>query len=230
LPELKTPEQPRDILQESEHVAAPPPVVAPTVAIAPAGASITVPSKREELQTPARDRADAQMQMPQTMRAIATTDQAAASEAAKAPNEFYFSNAAAAQNGPRGGLDGGFGNFGAANNSLANNSDVLNRFSMRQYGRRVDFRDADGSAYTGQVVTLKQGTNVFRAMGTNMTLQQSVIFTGQISRAAAPAQLKQRTAGRQVPLADQPLRVQGQATVGNTNQIQVDAQTMAPGK
>jgi hypothetical protein len=99
---------------------------------------------------------------------------------------------------------------------------VLDRFEMQQNGTQLRFVDADQSTYSGTLFASATATNAFRAAGTNRTLQQSVIFTGQVVRTrAAPARQNQP----QVRLATEQVRVQGQAQVGGTNQIKIDAQS-----
>jgi len=220
---------PVDVPTQSEapaSAAAPPPaiqeperevsVIAP-VATAPAPSGAVNPVKREEAQNRARV---AELKT----KAVAPMPVRAVAEKASDAVELRFSNQSAIANSTRNN-DGGRGGFGG--NNYANN-DVLNQFTIQQTGGRLNVRDQDGSSYTGQVVALSSGTNSFRAIGTNVTLQQSVDFTGQLYRAVAPT--RQRGVSQQVPLAKDQMRVQGRATIGRTNQIQIDAQTVAPAR
>ncbi len=99
---------------------------------------------------------------------------------------------------------------------------VLDEFVMRRSGMEVRFVDSDQSTYNGRLEALAGGTNSFRATGTNRTLREAVVFTGQVvqgtgSAAGAP--------GGQVGLASGQVRVQGRAQVGPSNQIQIDAKS-----
>jgi hypothetical protein len=102
---------------------------------------------------------------------------------------------------------------------------VLTRFKMQETGPGPELRvdDADGSRYDGLVVSQRAGPNSFRVTGTNKTLQQPVVFTGQYFRIDSP-QMQQQ----QLRLAPEQVRVQGQAVVGTNNQVQVDAQAPTP--
>lgn len=198
-------------VEPPRSLAAPAPAISPATA-APGSAPVTSEVRlRQELDV---------------RKSIADKDvQRAAAES------LTFSNSAGPESNNRR-FDGGGGGFG---NSLANNSDVLNRFTLTQVGSNLRLQEPDGSAYTGLVTAAvaNSQTNFFRAQGMNRRLQQSVVITGQILRASAPAQsglggrLQQQTA-QQVPLAGEQMRVQGQATVGTSNQIQIDAQRTAP--
>jgi hypothetical protein len=121
---------------------------------------------------------------------------------------------------------------------------ILNRFSLDQRGAELQVRDEDGSIYKG-LLTAQQQTQAayaFRVTGTNNTLRQPVVFTGQVMQTQVPALAQQQ---RQRPAADQyqrsdraaqnnfydnnQVRLQGQATVGQSRTVVVDAQnTIAP--
>jgi hypothetical protein len=135
---------------------------------------------------------------------------------------------------------GGGGRAGAdgAAQAQAAQAQVLNRFRMRQVGQTVRFEDSDKSVYAGPVTAERAGTNSFRAVGTNLTLRQPVVVTGQyykmpmqtVNQAQAPAEAQtrqysqQQFGGRQMLGAGQDeYRVQGQATVGSSNQVLIDA-------
>jgi hypothetical protein len=111
-----------------------------------------------------------------------------------------------------------------ANNS--GNSAVLNRFQMEQTGQQLRFVDSDQSVYAGAIVAQQGGADSFKAAGLNRTLNQRLVFTGQVVRAS----LQQQSAAANNNLANslshnnsEDVRVQGQAVIGN-NQIKVDAQ------
>jgi hypothetical protein len=111
-----------------------------------------------------------------------------------------------------------------AKDLFANNgpSVVLNRFTMRQTGSRIQFEEADGSKYEGSVSLDANGNNAFRTRGTNRTLRMPVDFTGNLYlNNAAQNNANQQ---RQLRLAPDQPRIQGQAVVGTSNQIQVDAE------
>jgi hypothetical protein len=114
----------------------------------------------------------------------------------------------------------------------------LNRFRMQQVGESVRFEDSDKSVYAGPVTAQGAGTNSFRAVGTNLTLRQPVVVTGRFYKTQAPAPAQQPGAqyqggARQALGANQQysgsypeeVRVQGEALVGSSNRIQVDAQS-----
>lgn len=104
---------------------------------------------------------------------------------------------------------------------------VLTRFQMLQRGNKMQIVDADRSVYPGVVVAQRDGTNSFRAEGTNQTLRQSVVVTGQYFRARAPYQLSQpqnRPQQQQNAITQDGYRVQGNAVVGRNTQVPIDAQ------
>ena len=107
-------------------------------------------------------------------------------------------------------------------------SQVLNRFRFQESGRLLVVVDSDGSSYSGATLSQQSGTNTFLVSGTNRTLNQRVEFRGRYFR-MAPQQLQfqqnqNQTRQAQEQLAREQVRVQGQAVVGNNNQVQVDAQ------
>lgn len=123
---------------------------------------------------------------------------------------------------------------------------VLNRFSLDQRGAELQVRDEDGSLYKGLLTTQQQAQAMyaFRVTGTNNTLRQPVVFTGRVVQTQVPAlaqqqQTRQRQSADQYQRADRAtqnsfydntqMRVQGQATVGQSGTVVVDAQnTIAP--
>lgn len=118
----------------------------------------------------------------------------------------------------------------ASNNRFANNitTPVLHNFAFEESGQIVNVRDADGSTYAGRVLATTANARAFTAAGTNQTLQQSVVFTGEVVRLLASpqrAQVPQLNESRQqsLRLASEQLRVQGQALVGSTNRFEIDA-------
>lgn len=120
------------------------------------------------------------------------------------------------------------------NLEAAKRIEVLNRFKMQEAGQLLLVDDADGSRYSGLVVTQALGTNLFTVSGMNQTLKQPVVFRGQYFRvpsqqSQAPQQNQNLTRQTQVQdqLARDQVRVQGQAVVGTNNQVQVDAQSPA---
>jgi hypothetical protein len=113
------------------------------------------------------------------------------------------------------------------NNTEAN---VMNRFQMERTGLRVRFVDQDKSVYDGRVVGKNGTTNLFRAEGTNQTLRAPVVITGQYFNVRAPGGVQQQRVRAQVQDANQQTLLQGQAVVGTSNQIQIDAQTGAPSR
>jgi hypothetical protein len=89
-----------------------------------------------------------------------------------------------------------------ANAPTAASEVVLQTFQINRNGAEVRVQDRDGSVYSGQVTgagaTAEYG---FAVQGTNRSTQQAVNFTGQVEAA----------------------RVSGMATVGETNQVPVEA-------
>jgi hypothetical protein len=130
-------------------------------------------------------------------------------------------------------------NFSLANN--VSNQPILNRFRFEQTGARVKITEADGSVYPGRVISQQNGNDVFYVAGVSRSLQQAVTVTGQVMRAslASARQRQQRPEEQESRLIQNTLsnvradinaddvRVQGQATVGNS-QYKVDAQ-LTPG-
>lgn len=122
--------------------------------------------------------------------------------------------------------DAGMGGGGSPAQAQAQ---VMNRFRMQQVGQSVRFEDADKSVYAGPVTAQVAGTNSFRAVGTNLTLREPVVVTGQVYRTQGTLQQQQQVGGRQMLGAgdEYSYRVQGQATVGRTNQVLIDAASAA---
>jgi hypothetical protein len=151
----------------------------------------------------------------------AKTGERAKDSLARPEDELLFSNLAAVGRP----ADANSG-FDAGSNLADFSGQVLNNFRMIQTGAKVQFQDADGSQYSGSLSVLNSGTNSFRASGVNRTLRMPVVFTGNVYRAdnnlAVVAQQAASRARALVP--EQQVRLQGQALVGDTNQIPVDAQ------
>jgi hypothetical protein len=101
------------------------------------------------------------------------------------------------------------------------NSSVLNRFELEESGAVLNFRDADGSTYGGRVIATRANAKAFTATGTNQTLQQNVVFTGEVVRAPMPVQQQAQQQNLRVVLEQ--VRVQGRAYVGRTNRVEIDA-------
>jgi hypothetical protein len=116
------------------------------------------------------------------------------------------------------------------NNMEAN---VMNRFQMERTGLRVRFVDADKSVYDGRVVGSNGATNMFRAEGTNQTLKAPVVITGQyynVRPSGGVAQQQQPQLRAQLADANEQTLLQGQAVVGRSNQIQIEAQSGTPSR
>jgi hypothetical protein len=122
----------------------------------------------------------------------------------------------------------------------------LRNFTVSQNGNQLNVTDADGSQYRGLVATRDQAqaAYAFRVSGTNNTLRQPVVFTGQVLQVQTSvlrAETQQREAQKAkadnytryaAPIQNNfydnnQVRVYGQATVGNA-QIPVDAQNTVP--
>lgn len=142
--------------------------------------------------------------------------------------------------------------------------EVLTRFEVQPDGANVRIVDADGSVYAGAAApSINEGQPfTFRAAGTNRTLNQLVVFTGEfepsanlastdqnaaqqaqnVAKAAAPTTATRAKAGPQATRSLQPQRlaapaasnltqqgrIQGQATIGGKEQLNIEAQQVAP--
>ncbi|HTX20483.1 MAG TPA: hypothetical protein VMD27_01290 [Candidatus Aquilonibacter sp.] len=134
--------------------------------------------------------------------------------------------------------------------AISNRAPVLENFQMRQSGADLAVVDSDGSTYRGSL-QFGNGTNrgavggemeapaarrfFFRVAGTNLTLKQNVVFTGNllvISNATAglPQSLSlasglvaspRSALTNQLPWPD--LRIEGMAVIAGTNAIPVSA-------
>jgi hypothetical protein len=140
---------------------------------------------------------------------------------------------------------------------------VLSRFEVQPDGANLRIVDADGSVYAGAAAP---GVNEaqpfsFHAVGTNRSLNQLVVFTGEFEpsanlasadpgaanlaqnvnllpgSASARAKAAQPAAATQQPQIPglsaansliQQGRIQGQAVIGGKNQLNIDAQQVAP--
>lgn len=152
----------------------------------------------------------------------------------QAPQVLFFSNSAMPGQMPAA--------KAVAARATTAQSQVLNRFSLDQRGSELQVRDEDGSLYKGLLTTQQQAqaTYAFRVTGTNNTLRQPVVFTGRVVQTQVPAlaQQQQQTRARQDQYQraaqnsfydNNQMRVQGQATVGQSQTVMVDAQnTIAP--
>ncbi|MGO9203366.1 MAG: hypothetical protein ACLQM8_22825 [Limisphaerales bacterium] len=88
---------------------------------------------------------------------------------------------------------------------------VLAAFQVEQSGRRFVVTDSDGSVYTGYL----QLTNFFQVIGTNRSLKQKVVFSGNLIKP---------TDSPEAPGT----RISGKAVVGERREIQMEAVLRKP--
>lgn len=137
---------------------------------------------------------------------------------------------------------------------LQNVQPVLNNFHLEQSGNELRFIDADGSIYSGNLVSEKDlkkeaaparpsapaavagaagfaEQNVFfRAVGTNRSLQQRVSIEGnilQIQTNALPGLAPATGVNQRVP-AQQSQTIRGRAQVGKSQEVQIEAVPAQP--
>ena len=100
---------------------------------------------------------------------------------------------------------------GRVSDRAAPSDPVLASFQVEQSGRRFVVTDSDGSVYTGYL----QLTNFFEVIGTNRSLKQKVVFSGNL-----------------IKLTDSPeapgTRISGKAVVGERREIQMEAVLRKP--
>lgn len=132
--------------------------------------------------------------------------------------------------------------------------EVLTAFELQRAGQDIRVLDADGSVYHGNVQSQSAATAdqpfAFRAEGTNQTLNQRVVFTGEFNPAGnsfgngsqnqstvSAGQVNQiRAAGQAVSASNQSQagpasnnqmlqgRIQGRAAIGQSSELKIEAQ------
>jgi hypothetical protein len=136
---------------------------------------------------------------------------------------------------------------------------VLSNFEMQRLGQSVRFVDSDGSVYAGPVQAVGRaapqvtpvtaqanadqsgiqtpGGFYFRAVGTNLTLNQRVEFTGdfqpqtQLGQAPLPSPAASPVSQANLQQEAQAVgvgRIQGSASIGGKNELKVEALQVGP--